>query len=63
MPVILKREAHNIWLDPSVKDVERLKLLLLPYPAELMLAYPMSRAVGNPANDSPACVKPAIGLG
>jgi len=58
MPVILNREVHEIWLDPSIKDVELLKSLLLPYPAELMLAYPVSRSVGNPANDTPACVAP-----
>src|SRR5262245_4138411 len=39
MPVILTREARQVWLDPEVEDVAALQSLLRPYPAEDMTAY------------------------
>ena len=56
MPVILDREYHSTWLDPTIQDPNRLKPLLKPCPAELIHAYPVTRSVGSPANDGPACV-------
>lgn len=56
MPVILPEDAYDLWLDPDEKGPEQLNHLLGPYPAERMDAYPVSRAVNNPANDSPECI-------
>lgn len=50
MPVILKREDEDVWLDKEA-DTERLLSLLVPYSAEAMEAYPVSRAVNSPANE------------
>jgi len=58
MPVILPRERYGEWLDPQEQDPGRLKALLLPFDAEQMIAYPVSRAVNFPAHDSPECVEP-----
>ena len=33
MPVILARDAYDLWLDPGFKKVEELQPLLKPYPA------------------------------
>ena len=58
MAVILPACAYDLWLDPSVQEVERLQPLLRPYPAEEMTAYPVSTRVNNPAIDSPTLLEP-----
>lgn len=57
MPVILKPEDEELWLDPHT-EVPSLNQLLRPYPTESMEAYPVSRAVNDPANDNPELIKP-----
>jgi putative SOS response-associated peptidase YedK len=52
MPVILPPSACNMWLDPAMRDVEPVQALLTPYPADQMVAYPVSTRVNNPANDT-----------
>ncbi|HEC61303.1 MAG TPA: SOS response-associated peptidase [bacterium] len=59
MPVILPREAYSKWLKPGEQDPTQLSPLLLPYPAEEMIAYPVSRLVNKPQNDRPQCIIPA----
>jgi putative SOS response-associated peptidase YedK len=61
MPVILAPENYDLWLDPSLHDVERLQPLLRPYPAQEMTAFPVSTRVNNPANDTPDCIEPPPG--
>ncbi len=56
MPVILPPDAYAVWLDPAMRDVERIQALLTPYPAEAMVAYPVSPRVNNPAHDAPECI-------
>lgn len=62
MPVILGSSAWPTWLDPEIgetpEDRDRLTDLLVPYPAEEMEAYPVSRNVNSPANDDPSLIKP-----
>ncbi len=58
MPALLAPEKYELWLDPTVRDVDRLQPLLRPYPSEGMVAYPVSTKVNNPANDSPECIAP-----
>ncbi len=58
MPVILAREAEDIWLDPTIQDPVRLLPLLKPYPAEEMECYPVNPLVNNPAHDGPECLIP-----
>ena len=60
MPVILDPEAYPIWLNPDLQDPAKLQPLLRPCPAELTVAVPVSRSVGNPANDGPDCVRPLV---
>ncbi|MGC9468121.1 MAG: SOS response-associated peptidase [Anaerolineae bacterium] len=59
MPVIIPRAAYDRWLDPEEKRPRELDNLLAPYPSEEMVAYPVSRFVNNPTNDSRICVEPA----
>jgi len=59
MPVILERDAYAQWLDPTEQLAERLDALLRPFAADEMTAYPVSRYVNRPQNDSPTCIVPA----
>ncbi len=58
MPVILAPKDYDLWLDPSVGEIERLQPLLRPYPSDEMTAYPVSTLVNNPANDTSGCTAP-----
>ncbi|QRG65975.1 SOS response-associated peptidase [Brevibacillus choshinensis] len=57
MPVILSREKEGIWLDRGNTNMDEILDLLQPYPAEEMIAYPVSTLVGNVKNDSPECIE------
>jgi putative SOS response-associated peptidase YedK len=59
MPVILPEKAYPLWLQPGEVDPQPLSALLAPYPAEEMVAYPVSKLVNSPANDLPALIEPA----
>lgn len=56
MPVILRREEEDIWLDPNLKEVDRLVSLLRPYPSEGMEGYEVSTLVNSPKHDTPECI-------
>ena len=61
MPVILEPDGYDQWLDPSDQSPRQLEGLLTQYPAEEMEAYPVSRLVNRPSNDSPDCIVAAEG--
>lgn len=50
MPVMLTQEAEREWLNGA--DVEELNELLKPYPDDELRAYPISKRINNPNNDS-----------
>lgn len=58
MPVILARDAYDVWLDPD-SESDELAGLLAPYPDEEIEKYPVSRFVNSPRNNDPRCVEPA----
>lgn len=57
MPVILAPNTYDQWLDPTLRDPERLKPLLQPYPATFMDSYPVSSQVNSPRHNSPDCIQ------
>jgi putative SOS response-associated peptidase YedK len=57
MPVIVRPEDYDLWLDVGVKGAGLLDLLR-PYPLEGMGAYAVSTLVNSPSNDGPRCVEP-----
>jgi putative SOS response-associated peptidase YedK len=59
MPVILQHEAYSRWLDPTPLSPVDLNSLLIPYPTDEMIAYPVSTLVNSPANDLPEVLVPA----
>ena len=61
MPVILEPDGYDQWLDPNDQSPKQLEGLLRSYPAEEMEAYPVSRLVNRPSNDSPDCIAPVEG--
>ena len=64
MPVILQREAEDLWLAPGQVQANALKALLVPYPAASMEAYEVSALVNSPNNDTPDVIaRTALGQG
>ncbi len=57
MPVILEPGDYDLWLDPGVREPERVLPLLRQFPAERMEAYTVSTLVNSPAHESSECVK------
>ena len=51
MPVILPPEMFGNWLDPNLRDKDRLKAMLSPFESALMEAYPVSKEVNTPKNN------------
>ena len=62
MPVILQKSDYDLWLDPSVKDTDRLQGLLVPYPAERMSSHAVGRSVNSPAANSEDLIAPLNSL-
>ena len=58
MPVILTPGAEAVWLDSSIQGPEMLHEVLVPYPADAMVAHPVSDLVNNVRNDSAQLVLP-----
>jgi putative SOS response-associated peptidase YedK len=62
MPVILSREAYDLWLDPGMADVDVLSDLLKPFEARLMRSFAVSSRLNQVANDDEACPLPIEGV-
>jgi len=58
MPVILPREAWDLWLDTAT-DAAELTALLRPYSGNLM-AWRVSTLVNNPTNDGRALIEASL---
>ena len=58
MPVILRPECEEAWLDPDLQDVSTVHEVLEPVAPELLVAVPVSRAVNSPRNDGPELICP-----
>lgn len=58
MPVILRNDDLNMWLDPNFHKVKELKSLLVPFNEESMEAYEVSNLVNSPFHDVKECLEP-----
>jgi putative SOS response-associated peptidase YedK len=58
MPVILPPAEYARWLDPSLRDTDSLAPLLVPFPPDDMLAFPVSPRVNPPTIDDEKCIAP-----
>lgn len=57
MPLLLKQQDYELWLDPQVQSPALLQDLLFPYPSEDMKSYEVSSFVNNPKHNSHQCVE------
>lgn len=58
MPVILRPDDHELWLDPGFTNVEEITSMLRPYDARLMKKHAVSERVNAVANDDERCAEP-----
>ncbi|MFX1484346.1 MAG: SOS response-associated peptidase [Promethearchaeota archaeon] len=58
MPVILRPEFEDRWLDPENTDVSELKSMLIPYPSVEMEVFEVSKFVNSPQNQGVECILP-----
>jgi putative SOS response-associated peptidase YedK len=58
MPVILRPENEDKWIDPTLKDVKTIEKLLQPYPSNLMEMYEVSPLVGRANIDVESLIQP-----
>lgn len=59
MPVMLRADQFDAWLDPRVTSADRLAPLLRPADAAEMSAVALQPRVNQVQNDDPACLQPA----
>lgn len=59
MPVILRREDFDLWLDPEVQDTALLRHLLVPCPDAWLRTLAVGSYVHNFRNEGPRCLEPA----
>jgi putative SOS response-associated peptidase YedK len=58
MPVILRLEDEEQWLDASRTAFAKARSLVKPLPAELMDAHDVSIIVKSAKYDGPDCIRP-----
>jgi putative SOS response-associated peptidase YedK len=57
MPVIVVPEEYDLWLDPGIKDPNRVTPCLGPFDAKLMKKFAVSARVNRPDNDDEDCAR------
>lgn len=62
MPVILKSDDYDFWLDEKIKDTGKLQNLLVPFDAAKMDSHAVSRSINNPAANSEELITPINSL-
>lgn len=60
MPAILKRENEDMWLQTSVLYRDQVADMIQPYPANQMIAYPVSKKVNSSDNEGEDLIKPVL---
>jgi putative SOS response-associated peptidase YedK len=58
LPVILKKDDYDLWLDPGMTNVKPLSGLFKPFGARLMRSYAVSSRVNQVQNDDLECSAP-----
>jgi putative SOS response-associated peptidase YedK len=58
MPVILKEEDEDEWLNPDLIEVEKIKEFLKPYSTNNLETYTISTRINNPAFNNKELLKP-----
>jgi len=58
MPVILKPQVYESWLDPENQNVAELGRLLKNEIATELVSYSVSKQVNSVLNNDPSCIEP-----
>jgi putative SOS response-associated peptidase YedK len=58
MPAVLKPNAWPLWLGEQPAELAPIKALLVPYPSDEMIAWPVTACVGKVKNNDPDLVEP-----
>jgi len=58
MPLILKPEAYEEWLDPGNKEPAKIEELLKTAYVKELNCYPVSKMVNQVGNNSKECIEP-----
>lgn len=58
MPVMLKPEHEQAWLDSKLAGPDKLDGMLEPFSARLMEGYQVSSVCNSPAREGPECIEP-----
>lgn len=58
MPVIVQPRDYELWLDPKVREADKVAHVLAPYPDGELIGYPVSKAVSRPENEGPELIEP-----
>lgn len=58
MPVILKKEDEDLWLNPDIQNSDEVLHLLKPFSSDDMETYEISTYVNNPRNEGEKCIVP-----
>ena len=63
MPLILKPEAYDEWLDPENKEPGRIEEVLKKRSVKELKRYPVSKLVNQVGNNKRECIEPMKGIG
>ena len=58
MPVILKPQFYEPWLDPGNQNVAELNKILKNETITELVSHPVSKQVNSTRNNDPSCIKP-----
>jgi putative SOS response-associated peptidase YedK len=58
MPVILPPKVWPLWLGEEAAEERDLKAMLVPYPTDDMIMWPVSPRVGSVKNNDPSLIEP-----
>ena len=57
MPVFLKQDDFELWLDPGFRDTESLREMLRPADNDTFNLKPVSKYVNNARHEGPECLQ------
>lgn len=60
MPVILRKEHWDLWLDPEFQNVEALQTLLVPYDCDAMETFKVAPKVNSPRAYGAELIEPLV---
>ena len=58
MPVILQPGAYKDWMEPEIRDTERIEDVIMNHHVRDLQYYPVSKLVNRVQNNSSACIEP-----